>query len=49
MDNELINCMSNYCDCINEIDDFNILLNNYVNNININCKYDNVYNLNKIS
>ena len=49
MDNELINYMSNYCDVNNETEEFNFSLNNYVNNISINCYYDNVYNNKLIS
>ena len=48
MDNKFIEYMSNCCELINEEnDDDNFLLNKYCENIQDDCYYDNIYNLNR--
>ena len=49
MDNEIITYMTNYCDDKNEEDGYNFKLFNFINNLDINCTYDNIYNNNKIN
>ena len=49
MDNEILNYMSNYCDDKDEEDGYNFKLFNFINNLDINCRYDNIYNNTKIN
>ena len=48
MTNALENYMSDYCECINEMNEYDFTLNKFSNNFKENCKYDNVFNPNKI-
>ena len=49
MNNPLVKYMSDYCECINEMNDYDLTLEKYAENFVEKCNYDNVFNPNTIS